>query len=101
MDKNRKRVFFMKYDLNFKLDCVRKYKERKRDFVPLGICRRTFLSHVGSWVNLVNFRYLNLDNDNLAIFAYFFVSKQIVSTCAECGNMSTGTTSLTSYLSSK
>ena len=52
----------MKYDLNFKLDCVRKYKEGKRDFVPSGICRRTFLSHVGSWANLVNFCYLNLDN---------------------------------------
>ena len=40
----------MKYDLNFKLECIRKYKEGNRDFVPLGICRRTFLSHVGSWV---------------------------------------------------
>ena len=40
----------MKYDLKFKLECVRKYKEGKRDFVPLGICGRTFLSHVGSRV---------------------------------------------------
>ena len=40
----------MKYDLNFKLDCVLKYKEGKRDFVPVGICRRTFLAHVKSWV---------------------------------------------------
>ena len=24
----------MKYDLNFKLDCVCKYKEGRRDFVP-------------------------------------------------------------------
>ena len=45
MDKNRKRVFFMKYDLNFKLDCVGKYKEGRRDFVPLDISRSSFLNH--------------------------------------------------------
>ena len=39
----------MKYDWKFKLDCVLKYKEGKRDFVPVGICRRTFLSHVYTW----------------------------------------------------
>lgn len=27
--KNRKEIFFMKYDLNFKFDCVRKRKEGK------------------------------------------------------------------------
>ena len=40
----------MKYDLKFKLECVRKYKEGKRDFVPSGICKTTFLNHVRSWV---------------------------------------------------
>lgn len=40
----------MKYDLKFKLECVRKYKEGKRDFVPSGICKATFLNHVRSWV---------------------------------------------------
>ena len=32
----------MKYDLKFKLEWVRKYKEGKRDFVPSGICKPTF-----------------------------------------------------------
>ena len=40
----------MKYDLKFKLECVRKYKEGKRDFVPSGIPRRYLLSYVRSWV---------------------------------------------------
>ena len=40
----------MKYDLNFKLDCVGKYKEGRRDFVPSGITRRSFLNHACSWV---------------------------------------------------
>ena len=40
----------MKYDLNFKLDCVHKYKEGRRDFVPAGISRDSFLSHVRDWV---------------------------------------------------
>ena len=40
----------MKYDFKFKLDCVLKYKEGRRDFVPIGISRRSFLSHVYSWV---------------------------------------------------
>ncbi len=40
----------MKYDLKFKLDCVLKYKEGRRDFVPAGIGRDTFLSHVRAWV---------------------------------------------------
>ena len=35
----------MKYDLNFKLDCVGKYKEGRRDFVTLDISRSSFLSH--------------------------------------------------------
>ena len=39
----------MKYDWKFKLDCVRKYKEGKRDFVPSGISRKGFLKHVRSW----------------------------------------------------
>ena len=39
----------MKYDLNFKLDCVLKYKKGRRDFVPVGINRNTFLSHVRNW----------------------------------------------------
>ena len=40
----------MKYDLNFKNDCVGKYKERRRDFVPLDISRSSFLNHACSWV---------------------------------------------------
>ena len=47
---NRKGVFFMKYDWRFKLDCVRKYKEGRRDFAPPGICRGTFFKHVRFWV---------------------------------------------------
>lgn len=39
----------MKYDWKFKLDCVLKYKKGRRDFVPLGIDRSSFLSHVRSW----------------------------------------------------
>lgn len=39
----------MKYDWKFKLDCVLKYKEGRRDFIPAGICRRTFLGHVYAW----------------------------------------------------
>ena len=40
----------MKYDLNFKLDCVLKYKEGRRDFVPAGIRRHAFLANVRYWV---------------------------------------------------
>ena len=40
----------MKYDWKFKLDCVRKYKEGRRDFAPPGIVRGSFLKHVGFWV---------------------------------------------------
>ncbi|MCQ2211701.1 MAG: hypothetical protein MJZ34_15570 [Paludibacteraceae bacterium] len=39
----------MKYDCKFKLDCVLKYKEGRRDFVPVGINRDSFLSHVREW----------------------------------------------------
>ncbi|MCQ2122533.1 MAG: helix-turn-helix domain-containing protein, partial [Fibrobacter sp.] len=46
----RKGVFFMKYDWKFKLDCVLKYKEGIRNFVPAGVVRRGFLCHVRSWV---------------------------------------------------
>lgn len=42
----------MKYDLNFKLNCVRKYKEGIRDFVPIGINRDSFLAHVTAWVKI-------------------------------------------------
>lgn len=42
----------MKYDLNFKLDCVLKYKEGRRDFVPAGISRDSFLTHVKTWVKI-------------------------------------------------
>ena len=42
----------MKYDLNFKLDCVLKYKEGRRDFVPAGISRDGFLTHVRTWVKI-------------------------------------------------
>lgn len=42
----------MKYDLKFKLDCVLKYKEGKRDFVPAGIGRKSFLAHVRAWVKI-------------------------------------------------
>ena len=40
----------MKYDWKFKLDCVLKYKEGKRDFVPQSNNRRTFLLQVRCWV---------------------------------------------------
>lgn len=40
----------MKYDLNFKLDCVLKYKEGRRDFVPIGVSKTSFLTRVYSWV---------------------------------------------------
>ena len=40
----------MKYDLNFKLDCVGRYKEGRRDFIPPTISRCSFLSQVCSWV---------------------------------------------------
>jgi len=40
----------MKYDYKFKLDCVLKYKEGRRDFVPVGISRSAFITHVRSWV---------------------------------------------------
>lgn len=39
----------MKYDWKFKLDCVLKYKKGIRDFVPVGIRRDSFLSHVREW----------------------------------------------------
>lgn len=40
----------MKYDWKFKLDCVLKYKEGRRDFVPSKRNKRTFLNHVSAWV---------------------------------------------------
>ena len=40
----------MKYDLNFKLDCVGKYKEGRRDFVPAKNYQENFFNHVCSWV---------------------------------------------------
>ena len=49
----------MKYDLNFKLDCVGKYKEGRRDFVPSGISRSSFLNHACSWVK--SFDELGID----------------------------------------
>ena len=42
----------MKYDWKFKLDCVLKYKEGKRDFVPLGLNKTSFLSHVKVWIKI-------------------------------------------------
>lgn len=39
----------MKYDWKFKLDCVLKYKEGKRDFVPPGVSRGSFFAHVRAW----------------------------------------------------
>lgn len=44
----------MKYDWKFKLDCVLKYKEGIRNFVPAGVDRRSFLCHVRSWVKAYN-----------------------------------------------
>ncbi len=40
----------MKYDWKSILDCVLKYKEGTRDFVPAGVSRGSFLSRVRSWV---------------------------------------------------
>ena len=42
----------MKYDFIFKLDCVRKYKEGKRNFVPFGISRSSFFAHVRNWIKI-------------------------------------------------
>lgn len=39
----------MKYDWKFKLDCVLKYKEGRRDFTPKGKLRHTFLNLVRTW----------------------------------------------------
>lgn len=52
--KLEKGCFFMKYDLNFKLEFVCNYKERKRDFVPSGIYRSSFPSRVCSWMKTFN-----------------------------------------------
>ncbi len=49
----------MKYDLKFKLDCVLKYKKGRRDFVPIGIDRTSFLSQVRSWAK--SFDELGID----------------------------------------
>lgn len=40
----------MKYDWKFKLGCVLKYKQGRRDFLPEGISRGSFFTHVASWV---------------------------------------------------
>jgi len=48
--KTGKGYFFMKYDSEFKLDCVLKYKEGMRNFVPPGVSRGSFLAHVRAWV---------------------------------------------------
>ena len=39
----------MKYDWKFKLDCVLKYKEGRRDFAPKSNSRRSFFRHVRDW----------------------------------------------------
>lgn len=51
----------MKYDWKFKLDCVLKYKEGKRDFVPIGIKRDSFLPHVVAWVKTFDDLYKAVD----------------------------------------
>lgn len=40
----------MKYGWKFKLGCVLKYKEGRRDLAPIGRSKRTFLDHVRAWV---------------------------------------------------
>jgi len=40
----------MKYDWKFKLDCVLKYKEGRRDFAPAACNKKAFLNHVRTWV---------------------------------------------------
>lgn len=39
----------MKYNWKFKLDCVLKFKEGKRDFCPKGIDSHSFINHVRTW----------------------------------------------------
>ena len=39
----------MKYGWKFKLDCVLKYKEGRRDFAPAAISKKAFLSQVRAW----------------------------------------------------
>ncbi len=40
----------MKYDWKFKLDCVIKHKEGRRDFVPAARNKKSILNHVSAWV---------------------------------------------------
>ncbi len=49
----------MKYNWKFKLDCVLKYKKGKRDFVPKGIGKVSFLSLVRGWIQ--NYEDLGID----------------------------------------
>lgn len=64
----------MKYDWKFKLDCVLKYKEGRRDFVPIGISRCSFLNHVRLWVK--SFDDLGLDGLKHKSFAKEWTQKQ-------------------------
>ncbi len=64
----------MKYDWKFKLDCVLKYKEGRRDFAPLGIGKRSFLSHVRVWVKC--FDDLGVDGLKHKSFAKEWTQKQ-------------------------
>ena len=46
-------VFFMKYTLEFKLECVERYKRSHSYVYPLGIkSKGSFRSHVLDWVRL-------------------------------------------------
>lgn len=49
----------MKYDWKFKLDCVLKYKQGKRDFVPKGTRKDSFFSLVRGWIQ--NYEDLGID----------------------------------------
>lgn len=49
----------MKYDWKFKLDCVLKYQQGRRDFVPKGISKHSFLSRVRDWRQ--NYEDLGID----------------------------------------
>lgn len=42
----------MKYNLKFKLECIRKYKEDISDFTPLGISKGSFMKRVRSWIKI-------------------------------------------------
>ena len=45
-------VFLMKYTLEFKLDCVNKYKQGIHIDSPVGICRHAFMAYVREWSRL-------------------------------------------------